>query len=88
MTPVAAEGLKLPAGLRELVGEDAAELAGLICGLYRDDQAYRHAVRDGRRLIRENHAEAVVMAALQIVIDGRKLPTQRMTRGAPAVSAA
>ncbi|HTW72729.1 MAG TPA: Hint domain-containing protein, partial [Acetobacteraceae bacterium] len=88
MTPVAAEGLQLPTGLRALVGKEAAQLAGLIRRLYRDDQAYRDAVRDGLRLIRENHAEAVVTAALQAAIEGRKLPVLWTEQCAPAVSTA
>jgi autotransporter passenger strand-loop-strand repeat protein len=70
MTPVAAEGLDLPPSLRALVGEDAAELAALICRLHRDDGAYRQAVVAGQLLISSNHAETAVTSALQAAIEG------------------
>jgi len=88
MTPVAAEGLGLPAGLLALVGEDAAQLAALICRLHRNEKAHRQAVRAGRALIRADHNETVVTAALQAAIEGRGLPAQRTAAGARITTAA
>jgi glycosyltransferase involved in cell wall biosynthesis len=72
MSPIAAEGLGLPEDLLALVGDDAAALATLICRLHRDADAHRKAARAGRALIRANHAETFVTAALQAAIVGRK----------------
>jgi autotransporter passenger strand-loop-strand repeat protein len=68
MSPIAAEGLGLPENLLALVGDDAAALAALICRLHRDADAHRKAARAGRALIRANHAETFVTAALQAAI--------------------
>jgi glycosyltransferase involved in cell wall biosynthesis len=88
MTPVAAEGLGLPAGLRALVGEDAARLAALICRLHRSEAAHRKAVSAGRSLIRKNHGEAGVVAALRAAVEGRGWLAQRMDTGVRVASAA
>jgi glycosyltransferase involved in cell wall biosynthesis len=88
MTPVAAEGLGLPAGLRALVGEDAARLAALIRRLHRSEAAHLKAVRAGRVLIRKNHTARVVTVALQAAVDGRGAIEQRMGTGARVASAA
>jgi glycosyltransferase involved in cell wall biosynthesis len=76
MSPIAAEGLELPASLCALVGEDTAALAALICRLHRDAGVYRKVARAARALIRANHTEAVVTAALLAAIEGRSQPVQ------------
>jgi hypothetical protein len=81
MTPVAAEGLGLPASLRALVGEDAVQLASLICRLHGDAEVHRKAADAGRALIRENHNEAAVTAALQAAIEGRGVQRQPSDAG-------
>jgi len=70
MSPVAAEGLHLPAALRALVSADAAGLAALICRLHRDEAACDEAAREGLRLVREHHNEEVVAAALDVAVCG------------------
>jgi len=90
MTPIAAEGLGLPAGLRALVSEDAARFAKLICRLHRSEAAHRKAVRAGQAMIRKNHNETVVTAALRAAIEGRGVAVGSMKDGArtsPAVPA-
>ena len=64
MTAVAAEGLALTPALRALVSDDPAGVAALICRLHRDDAAHRAAVRAGAALLRKEHSEAAVLAAL------------------------
>ncbi len=64
MSPVAAEGLELPATLRGLVGADPAALARIVLRLHRDEVAHRVVADAGLGLIRNGHAEAVVDAAL------------------------
>jgi len=86
MSPIAAEGLGLPEDLLALVGEDAAALAALICRLHRDADAHRKAARAGRALIRANHAEAAVTAALQAAIVGRKSAAHSATPVAQQMS--
>jgi O-antigen biosynthesis protein len=76
MSPIAAEGLALPANLRALVGEDPAALAALICRLHRDADLHRKAARAGRAMIRANHTEVVVTAGLLAAIEGRSQPVQ------------
>jgi len=71
MTPVAAEGLGLPASLRALVGEDAVQLAALILCLHGDAKVHRTAVEAGQALIHVNHNAAGVTAALLAAIEGR-----------------
>ena len=88
MTPVAAEGLDLPADLRALVGEDAAQLAALICRLHQDDDAWRQAVLAGQLLISDNHAEAAVTAALQAAIEPQGLAAPRLEPDVRAAGAA
>jgi glycosyltransferase involved in cell wall biosynthesis len=85
MTPIAAEGLALPAELQALVREDPALLAGLICHLHRDEAAHNQVARAGLAMIRENHNESVVTDSLRAAIEGRGLPLRR-TR--PDVTAA
>ena len=70
MTPVAAEGLGLPEALQACVGADANALAAVIRRLHQDEAAHREAAEAGLRLVRENHAEATVSAALQAAIEG------------------
>jgi len=70
MTPVAAEGLGLPASLQALVGTDAAQLATLISRVHRDETAHHVAACAGRALIRDGHNERAVMSALRAAIEG------------------
>ena len=70
MTPISAEGLYLCGGLQVLVGQDATQLAALICHLHHDDVAYRKLNRAGRTLVRNDHSEAAVTAALRAAIEG------------------
>ena len=88
MSPIAAEGLGLPASLRALVGEDAAALATLICRLHQDVDVHRKSARAGRALIRANHAEAVVTAALRAAIVGRNSAAHSATTATQQVSRA
>jgi autotransporter passenger strand-loop-strand repeat protein len=76
MSPVAAEGLALPSSLSALVGEDAAAIAGLIQLLHGDEAAHREAASAGRSLIREQHSEAAVLAALRAAAEGLGAPRQ------------
>jgi autotransporter passenger strand-loop-strand repeat protein len=74
MSPVAAEGLALPPGLSALVGADAGAIADLIRWLYSDADAHRAAASAGRSLIREQHGEAAVVAALRAAAEGLGAP--------------
>jgi autotransporter passenger strand-loop-strand repeat protein len=76
MSPVAAEGLALPPGLSALVGADAAAIAALIRWMHGNEQAHRAAAAAGRSLIREQHGEAAVLAALRAAVEGRVAPPQ------------
>jgi glycosyltransferase involved in cell wall biosynthesis len=71
MTPVAAEGIGLPPSLAALIAGDAAGLAALILRLHHDAQAHDAAARAGRALIRAQHDEAVVAAALEAAVGRR-----------------
>ena len=74
MTPVAAEGLALPASLQSLVGHDAAALAAIICHLHQNAVAQRNAMRAGLAYIRTCHDDAAVMSALRAAVEGRSPP--------------
>jgi len=52
-TPIAAEGLDLPARLLGLFADSAEEIAELICRLYRDDEEHEGCAEAGRRFVRE-----------------------------------
>jgi autotransporter passenger strand-loop-strand repeat protein len=77
MTPIAAEGLGLPAALRSLVADDAAGLAALIRDLHRNAAVWREASDAGREFVRRDYNEAAVIAALREAIEGhRPAPAQ------------
>lgn len=71
MTPIAAEGMELPAALASLTGQSAAALAALIVSFHDDAKTHARMVRAGRRFIRERHGQAVVAEALGPVIAGQ-----------------
>ncbi len=70
MTPVAAEGLVLPAALQALVAGDAAGLAAAILRVHGSASAHRDAGRAGLAYMRETHTDAAVAAALGAAIGG------------------
>lgn len=72
MSPIAAESLALPAPLRNLVGEDAASLAALICGLHRNAAIWHEASDAGLELIRRNYNEDATVSALRAAIEGHR----------------
>jgi hypothetical protein len=65
------------------VGEDPVQLAALILCLHSDAQVHRKAVDAGHKLIRDNHNEAAVTAALQAAIEGRGAQRQPSDAGSP-----
>jgi glycosyltransferase involved in cell wall biosynthesis len=78
MSPIAAEGLALPASLRALVGKDAAELAALVLRLHDDSAARRKASRAGLNFIRRNYNERVIASSLQAAVEGRGTTEQQV----------
>jgi glycosyltransferase involved in cell wall biosynthesis len=74
MTPIAAEGIALPAALSACVGASAAELAEAILRLHADRTARRAAARAGLSLIATDFAAPRVTAALKAAIEGRHRP--------------
>ncbi len=74
MSPVAAEGLALPAALQALVGQDVREMARLVVRLHEDEEAHRAAAEAGLAFVDGFHGEAQVDAALAAVLDHRTSP--------------
>ncbi|MFT8523387.1 Hint domain-containing protein [Gluconobacter oxydans] len=64
MTPVATEGMQLPAALASLTGQSAAALAALIVSFHDDATTHARMVRVGRHFIRERHDHARIIDAL------------------------
>ena len=75
MSPVAAEGLRLPTALQALVGGDAREIARLVLRLHEGEEAHRAAVEAGLALVDGFHREAQVDTALASVLDLRMQPS-------------
>jgi glycosyltransferase involved in cell wall biosynthesis len=73
MSPVAAEGLSLPADLKALVGQDEAGLAALICHLNGNAKAHGRAADAGLAFMRAACSEAAVEQALLAAIEGRRV---------------
>jgi hypothetical protein len=65
MTPIAAEGLALPAPLQDLVGASAADVARVILRLHDDEAAHRHARDDALAFIHQRHSADSVITALR-----------------------
>jgi glycosyltransferase involved in cell wall biosynthesis len=63
-TPIAAEGMELPAGLMALVGETPAEMAASILRLHADDAAADALGAAGRAHVASAHAARVIDAAM------------------------
>jgi autotransporter-associated beta strand protein len=74
MTPIAAEGIDLPAVLRGGIGATPTDLADRILRLNNDTEANRLAGRAGLTLIEADFAEPRVESALQAAIEGRYRP--------------
>ncbi|MGO9991033.1 MAG: glycosyltransferase [Steroidobacteraceae bacterium] len=70
MSPIAAEGLRLPAVLRPLVAADAERMAALIVRLHSSEADSTALAKAGLAFIAENHSEPVVAAALKAAIEG------------------
>jgi glycosyltransferase involved in cell wall biosynthesis len=75
MTPVAAEGIDLPAVLEGVVGADAEEFADRILRFHKDEALCREAAAAGLALIGKHFSDAEVDAALKSAIDGSRRPT-------------
>jgi len=73
MSPVAAEGLSLPAGLTALVSQDEAGLAALICHLHGNAEAHAKAAAAGLAFMRAVCSETAVTQALLAAIEGRRV---------------
>lgn len=71
MTGIAAEGLALPAILREWVGDNAQDLADRIVALHGDEALFRRAGGAGAAYIVENFSADAVRDALAVAIEGR-----------------
>jgi glycosyltransferase involved in cell wall biosynthesis len=71
MSPIAAEGIDLPAALAACVGASAAGMADLILHLHADAAARRDAGRAGLALIETGFSASRVTAALRAAIEGR-----------------
>jgi glycosyltransferase involved in cell wall biosynthesis len=74
MSPIAAEGLRLPLSLRALVGATATEIAALIVKLYDDSAALRAAAKAGRKMIEKDFNLERVVAALECAVLPRPEP--------------
>jgi glycosyltransferase involved in cell wall biosynthesis len=72
MTPLAAEGMALPASLNDLVAGDPAALAACIVRLHGDAQAHARLAQAGMSFIGAACGEPVVQAALLAAIEGRR----------------
>ena len=66
-SPVAAEGLELPAALQTLVADGAAALAETILRVHADEAANAAYSREGLALISANHSESRVDEAMRQV---------------------
>jgi glycosyltransferase involved in cell wall biosynthesis len=69
MSEAAAEGLALPPALRRLIGQDAAEIAALICRMHDQVAANLSASKAGMTLIQTQFGADHVAAALAASID-------------------
>jgi len=78
MSEIAAEGLQLPPDLRDLVGQDEASLAALICRLHADKAALAAATNAGVRFIREGFTTEVVDAALAKCLGNETIPNNQV----------
>jgi glycosyltransferase involved in cell wall biosynthesis len=70
MTPIAAEGLNLPADLRSLVAADARGVASLIHSLHQDEAALNALALSALRFVQSHWNDATVIAALRAAIEG------------------
>ncbi len=71
LTPIAAEGLELPSGLRELIAQDPADFASVIIRLHGDDALTRALATAGANMVRASYSEAVVTKAMERAVDGQ-----------------
>jgi hypothetical protein len=71
MSEVAAEGIDLPAALRNLVGRDAAGLAALMCRMHANRTANAVAAKAGVEMISTGFSAALVTAALGGAVGAR-----------------
>ncbi len=74
MSPIAAEGLRLPAVLRATVGENAEALAASICRLHGDAAANRAAADAGLEFVRREFSAETTVSALRAAIEGKTSP--------------
>ena len=71
MSPIAAEGLVLPATLQALVGQDVRQIAQLIVRLHENEQVHRAVVESGLKLVDGCHREVQVDAVLEAALTVR-----------------
>jgi hypothetical protein len=72
MSPIAAEGIPLPDILKAQVANDADAFAVQILRLHAEPEAAWAAAKAGVELIREHYSDAVVVALLKAVVEGRR----------------
>ena len=75
MSPIAAEGIPLPDVLKAQVATDADAFAAQILRLHAEPDTAAAAAEAGVELIRGHYSDAVVVASLKAVVEGRRINT-------------
>jgi glycosyltransferase involved in cell wall biosynthesis len=73
MSPIAAEGLALPAALADLVAKDQTQMVDLIVGLTSDEKAWNALALAALDFMTTNYSEDATIAALKPVLLGSRL---------------
>ncbi len=81
MTPIAAEGLRLPPKLHDLVAQEPADIASLIIRLHGDPRGNRSASRAGLDMVASAHGQPIATEALRAALEGRAPFLDRATAG-------
>jgi glycosyltransferase involved in cell wall biosynthesis len=74
MSPIAAEGIELPPTLARLIGANAAQIAAHLVRVHGNQSEFEAVSAAGLAFIRASYSEESVLAALRLVIEGRRAP--------------
>jgi glycosyltransferase involved in cell wall biosynthesis len=80
MTPIAAEGLRLPAMLGQSIGTDTEALAALIVRAHQDENFATQLGEAGLALIARDFTDRTVTKALHAAIQGLKPPDKTLAK--------
>jgi O-antigen biosynthesis protein len=74
MTPIAAEGLPLPAQLNQAIADEPASMANLICQLHADPERSAALGQAGLNMVRQEFSEQRTSATLARAVDPTSSP--------------